>query len=396
MKNTAIWLSVLVLVSGAAPHNAQARGGRGGGFRGGGGGARISRPSPTMSRAAPRPATRPATRPTTRPTPRPGAGRPSTGRPSAGKPGAGVQPGRVPSRQQLEKFLDLPKAGAGRPSTGRAAGRAVAGDAAAEFLKNRAEAGRDVRPADRARPADRLADRRANRPDRIENRQKWQEHRQQRRDEIRRQFAENHPRWDFWKDHPNWARWRWNRPYRWAVWGTIAGFFPWGWSEPVYYDYGNNVYYDEGGVYYGDEQIATTEEYAEQAAAIAESAPEVDDSSQWLTLGVFAITQDGQQSGPPPTMFLQLAVNQQGVIAGSFVNTTTDETKAIEGMVDKETQRSAWAIQGAKWPIIETGIANLTKDTVPVLVHFEDGSTQQWLLVRMEEPEEAQPGSGGE
>jgi hypothetical protein len=36
---------------------------------------------------------------------------------------------------------------------------------------------------------------------------------------------------------------------------------------------------------------------------------------------------------------------------------------------------------------METGIANLTKDTAPVLVHFEDGQTQQWLLVRLEEPE---------
>ena len=37
--------------------------------------------------------------------------------------------------------------------------------------------------------------------------------------------------------------------------------------------------------------------------------------------------------------------------------------------------------------ILETGISNLTKDTAPALVHFEDGQTQQWLLVRLEEPE---------
>jgi hypothetical protein len=33
-----------------------------------------------------------------------------------------------------------------------------------------------------------------------------------------------------------------------------------------------------------------------------------------------------------------------------------------------------------------TVISNLTQDTAPVLVHFEDGQTQQWLLVRLEEP----------
>jgi hypothetical protein len=37
---------------------------------------------------------------------------------------------------------------------------------------------------------------------------------------------------------------------------------------------------------------------------------------------------------------------------------------------------------------METGIYNLTKDTAPALVHFADGQTQQWLLVRLDEPKE--------
>ena len=63
-------------------------------------------------------------------------------------------------------------------------------------------------------------------------------------------------------------------------------------------------------------------------------------------------------------------------------------------MVDKKTQRSAWSITGKQWPIMETGLANLTKDESPTLIHFEDDQTQQWLLVRLEEPKEeagAQP-----
>lgn len=35
---------------------------------------------------------------------------------------------------------------------------------------------------------------------------------------------------------------------------------------------------------------------------------------------------------------------------------------------------------------METGIYNLTQDTAPMLVHFEDGQTQQMRLVRLEEP----------
>ena len=167
----------------------------------------------------------------------------------------------------------------------------------------------------------------------------------------------------------------------------ITGFFPWGWSDASSYSYGENVYYEDDTVYYGDDAVASADEYAEQAQTLVESGPQVDDSVDWLSLGVFAITQDGEESGPPPTMFVQLAVNKQGIIAGTFQNTATEDSQEVEGMVDKESQRSAWGITGKSWPIMETGIANLTKDTSPALVHFEDGQTQQWLLVRLEEPE---------
>ena len=108
---------------------------------------------------------------------------------------------------------------------------------------------------------------------------------------------------------------------------------------------------------------------------------------QWLPLGVFALTEDGEASGPAPTIYLQLTVNKQGVIAGSVTNTETDEVQPLEGMVDLETQRSAWVIEGKKSPIMETGLENLTKDEAPALLHFDDGTTQQCLLIRMEDPE---------
>jgi hypothetical protein len=42
---------------------------------------------------------------------------------------------------------------------------------------------------------------------------------------------------------------------------------------------------------------------------------------------------------------------------------------------------------------METGIYNLTKNETPALLHFADGQTQQWLLVRIDDPkkEEAKP-----
>jgi hypothetical protein len=178
-----------------------------------------------------------------------------------------------------------------------------------------------------------------------------------------------------------------------AAWPALTTWFPsYGWTEPVYYSYGDNVYYEGDQVYYGSQPVATAAEYAQQAEAIATSIPDVQPAeSDWMPLGVFAVTQDGEPSGADPTLYLQLAVSKQGIISGTLQNTATNSVEPIEGMVDKQTQRSAWTIQDKSWPIMETGISNLTQDTTPALVHFADGSTQQWLLVRLDKPQ----GAGG-
>lgn len=108
-----------------------------------------------------------------------------------------------------------------------------------------------------------------------------------------------------------------------------------------------------------------------------------------MPLGVFALTTDGKPNGEDPTMYLQLAVSKQGVISGTFQNTATDTAYEVEGMVDKETQRAAWTPKGKSAPIMETGISNLTQDTTPALVHFADGTTQQWLMVRLDQPKDS-------
>ena len=89
-----------------------------------------------------------------------------------------------------------------------------------------------------------------------------------------------------------------------------------------------------------------------------------------MSLGVFALTPDGQASGPDPSLFLQLAVSKEGIISGTLHNSATDSTQDIEGMADKKTQRCAWTVKGKTRPIMETGITNLTADSGPALVHF--------------------------
>jgi hypothetical protein len=225
----------------------------------------------------------------------------------------------------------------------------------------------------------------ANRAGRVENRQQLQGNRQQRRDEVRSQVAENHPRLDFWSNYPGWAARRITRPYRWATWAALGAWG--GYGEPASYAYGESVYYEGDQVYYGDQPAATADEYAQQAETIAASAPATKpDSSEWLPLGVFAITQDNQASGVEPTVFMQLAISKEGVISGTLDNTATNQVQALEGMADKKSQRVAWSVAGQKRPIMETGLSNLTQDSSPALIHFADGKTQQALMVRLPEP----------
>jgi hypothetical protein len=221
--------------------------------------------------------------------------------------------------------------------------------------------------------------------------QQRQGDRQQRRGEIQNQIATNHPRMNFWHNYPGWAAWRVTRPYRWATWGALAGWCSYGTTAEATYSYGDNIYYQGDQVYYGDQPVATADQYTQQAETIATSAPTTSpDNSQWMPLGVFALTQDGQATGADPTLFMQLVISKEGVINGTFQNMATGQVQPLEGTVDKKTQCVAWGIKDQKRPIVETGLSNLTQDTAPILIHFASGETQQWLMVRLDEPKDNQ------
>lgn len=172
--------------------------------------------------------------------------------------------------------------------------------------------------------------------------------------------------------------------------GWIAGGVN---SQPVYYDYGTNLYYEGDNVYYEGDVVATSEEYAAQAQTIASSVPEVEPTDvEWMPLGVFALTENGG-SVEDATLFMQLAISKEGIIAGTFQNTATEKSVEVEGMIDQESQRAAWGPVGESWPIMETGIYNLTENEAGALLHFADGQSQEWQMSRLDEPEDS--GQGG-
>jgi hypothetical protein len=152
------------------------------------------------------------------------------------------------------------------------------------------------------------------------------------------------PQW--WKDHPQMAQacWQnfgkyqyaanhWWRPATWAaLGGWVAGS---SWGSPAYYDYDNGIYYQDDQVYMNGKPVATAEDYYNQASEILTSAPPAQPSEgEWMPLGVFAISRD--QATDSNTL-LQLAVAKNGVIAGTYYNTSTNIARPVRGQVDKKT-----------------------------------------------------------
>ena len=178
-----------------------------------------------------------------------------------------------------------------------------------------------------------------------------------------------------------------------ATWASMTGWFGYGNTAPDYYNYGNNVTYQDNSVYVNGQDVGTSDQYYQQAQTLASTGTKAQptDDEQWMPLGVFAMTHGDQTNA---NLVLQLAVSKEGIIRGNYTFTTTNDTKPVQGSVDKKTQRAAWTIGDNTDNVMETGIYNLTKDEAPMLVHFGKDKTETWVLVRVKQDEQqGQPSS---
>ncbi len=191
--------------------------------------------------------------------------------------------------------------------------------------------------------------------------------------------------------HPNaWSAKGWAAGTAWtpATWAVIAGANRYNSAMTVSYNYGNNVTCIDNNVVVDGQAVGTAEEFGQEAADLAElgAAANLSDTDQWMPLGVFAMVRNEQQH---PSLIMQLAVNQNGVLRGNYTDEVTDSSQPIQGAVDPHTQRAAWTVGDNKFCVMEAGLSNLTQNELPALIH-KNGTTQRWLLVRL-----AQPDSGG-
>jgi hypothetical protein len=181
-----------------------------------------------------------------------------------------------------------------------------------------------------------------------------------------------------------WVATGWAAGAAWSpcTWNSASSYCGYSEAPPMYYDYGNNVSYEDGNVYVNGDDAGTGEQYYDQAAQIAASGAEADapPDGDWLPLGVFAFSRPDQHKSD---ISIQLAVNKEGVIRGNYTDSATNQNQAVQGSVDKQTQRVAFTVGNNTTNVIETGLYNLTKDEAPCLLHFGSERTEQWLLVRL-------------
>lgn len=103
-------------------------------------------------------------------------------------------------------------------------------------------------------------------------------------------------------------------------------------------------------------------------------------SGNWLPLGVYALGALGQDES---NTLIQLAVNRQGDLRGTYYDILTDEAQDIRGNVDKSTQVVTFTIGNNSKVTFETQLNQLIEKAAQVNVRFPGGAWP-WQLVRLE------------
>ncbi|QGJ69002.1 Hypothetical protein PBC10988_6670 [Planctomycetales bacterium 10988] len=195
-------------------------------------------------------------------------------------------------------------------------------------------------------------------------------------------------------DHPNawqathphadaWAMATWGRMTTWLALGTSA--------TPVYYSSAvpTTAYYETTAAGTPSEvnvnidevtvvQPSTTEEVV-KLAKVDSTMPDPNDPS-WMSLGVYALSPPNSSDSD---QLLQIYLNQNGQVTGTYLDLTADTSMPFQGSVDKETQRVAWKL-GETAPIyFESTLAQLTQPQSPVTLYIDSREPEIWMMVQI-------------
>lgn len=208
---------------------------------------------------------------------------------------------------------------------------------------------------------------------------------------LRSQYQQNRPDYRNWFNgsffdqygyRPNYYRdgdWGW-RSARWNDLNDWAGY---GWSYPYYYDNGGSYYpysnytsYPQNYGYYYTQGTTTS---------TASSSTPTSTNNNWMPLGVFTLSPTSQDAANA-NIVMQIAVNNQGEVDGTYYVVSTKTIYDIAGVVDKTSQQVLIKLPDVpNSPTMSTGIYNLTQYSAPLKLEFYNGTEQTWALTRLQE-----------
>ena len=85
-------------------------------------------------------------------------------------------------------------------------------------------------------------------------------------------------------------------------------------------------------------------------------------------------------------MVLQLEINKEGVLHGTYFNQLTMESSQVYGALDKATQRVSWTLGTNPSTVFDAGLGDLMQEDSSVLVHYSPTNTQRMALIRLKQP----------
>lgn len=188
---------------------------------------------------------------------------------------------------------------------------------------------------------------------------------------------------DWYRDHPN--AWRAMHPHAdaWAV-ASYASAAAWLGlaADPVAYVYPAS--------YATTEVVPSNEEQVESAGDLVNAGdlePNVD-SGVWMQLGVYELLPPQRSKAQ---QMVQMSINKDGAIQGAYYDVVSDTTQPLYGSIDKSNQRAAWTVGSGDGVTFETTLDNLTQNQGAVILHFRNGESQQWTLLRQAPASDAAP-----
>ncbi len=166
-----------------------------------------------------------------------------------------------------------------------------------------------------------------------------------------------------------------------ATFGAAAGWMGMSANNPVAYSYPSAPTYVTSDNGSGQPQQTNPATRATQLAQTGAADP--NSKSQFLPLGVFTLAAENEKDADA---MLQLAVNKEGVLRGTYYDLENDKEEPIHGAIDKQTQQVAWTVGTDKENVYETALASLTGESGPLAMHGEDGELERLTMARMSEP----------